>query len=129
MNNSLREEDVEYRILAEHEDAPVRGCFMSSGDPDFDREVENEIIARLDRGHEWAWCRVRVEARWQGLVGVATLGGCSFENESDFIRSDDCWSLKLEALAELNAQVVELREKLSELDARAERYASDEKPR
>ena len=53
---------VEYRIEVEQDDQPVRGNALDSGDPDYDKKVEGEIIERLDRGDVWAWASIRVVA-------------------------------------------------------------------
>jgi hypothetical protein len=75
---------VEFELRMEPETMEVRGNVMASGDDDFDRVVEDEILDRLDNGDEWAWCIVAVEARYAGLVGRDSLGGCSYKDEDNF---------------------------------------------
>lgn len=77
---------VEYRIEVEQDDQPVRGNALDSGDPDYDKKVEGEIIERLERGDVWAWALVRVVAfvPGYGLEGDDHLGGCTYENEERF---------------------------------------------
>jgi len=96
---------IEYRIRVEQEDIPVRGNIIDSGDPAYDRRVENGILRRLDAGDVWAWALVTVECVVDGLVlGRSSLGGCSYKNERDFIRSSGHYDyLKAEALAEARA--------------------------
>lgn len=78
---------VSYSIEAEVERIDVRGNAMCSGDNDFDKEVEDRILARLDDGDVWAWASVKVTARYDGIdgiEGVDYLGCCSYADEADF---------------------------------------------
>lgn len=77
---------VAYEIEITEEHIPVRGNAMASGDDAADRELEDEILARLDRGDLWAWCSVRVKAiAPDGSIGCSSwLGGCSYKDEADF---------------------------------------------
>jgi hypothetical protein len=68
------------------EETPVRGNASASDDPALDRKIEDEIIARLDNGDEWAWCTVRVKAIFEDFTGFAYLGGCSYPDEAAFRR-------------------------------------------
>ena len=82
----LPPEDVVITLECLPEDIPIRGNAVFSGDPDFDRRVENKIIAKLDH-NEWAWCCVRVTARWKKYPKLAEdeyLGCCSYANEDAF---------------------------------------------
>lgn len=81
---TLTREDVTISVRIEVEELAVRGNAMASGDSAFDKEVEDEIYARLDRGDEWAWCTVWVRATYGTLGAETCLGGCSYENEADF---------------------------------------------
>lgn len=80
--------EIEYRIAAQQDDTPVRGNAMASGDSAEDKKVEDEILARLDRGDEWAWALVDVSARvtvdGKEFAGRAYLGACCYENEAAF---------------------------------------------
>ena len=78
--------NIEYTLTIEDECIPVRGNAQASGDAADDREVEDSIIRRLERDDLWAWCTVVVKATIEGCdeVGLASLGGCSYENEADF---------------------------------------------
>ena len=72
------------------------------------RAVEDEILARLDRGDLWAWCHVVVTARWNGYVGEAHLGGCSYADEESFRHPGGYYpQMQAEALAALNAVVAD----------------------
>ncbi len=73
-------------VSAEQDDIPVRGNAMATDEPDLDRECEDEILARLDRGDVWAWAHVTVKATCEdcGAEGEDRLWGCSYEGEKDF---------------------------------------------
>jgi len=104
---------VSYRIFAEQDDLPVRGNAMCSGDDDFDRQVEDAILARLDDGDVWAWASVKVEARYEGvdtfndedIVGVDYLGACNYKDEEDFKRCPYYEDMCSEARDDLYAQI------------------------
>lgn len=74
----LTEAEVEFEVSIEPETITYVGNVMASGDDDFDRECEQEIATRLDRGEVEAWCILTVRATWGNYTGIATLGGCSF---------------------------------------------------
>jgi len=76
--------EVDFKLIVEQDDMPVRGNAMASGDDEFDSKVEQEIIDRLDYGEVWAWAQVTVKALWAGFEGVDYLGGCSYKDEEDF---------------------------------------------
>lgn len=96
---------VEYEIEVLPEDAPVRGNAIVSGDADFDRQVEDDIIERLEVGDIWAWCTVRVIARLGVLEGDAYLGCCSYADKDDFRASGYFDDLRIEALDRLRIEV------------------------
>ena len=75
----------EYALEVEQDDTPIRGHFTTD-EPARDRELEDELIARLDSGDVWAWCSVRVIAtRDDGRIGRSDwLGGCSYASEADY---------------------------------------------
>lgn len=76
--------EVEFKLIVEQDDTPVKGNAMSSGDDEADRKLEQEIIDRADNGDVWAWAQVTITASWAGFEGVDHLCGCSYKNESDF---------------------------------------------
>lgn len=86
--------EVTYEIECLPENMSVRGNAMCSGDADIDRQVEDEILHKLESGNEWAWCVVRVVARitlpsGTMLEGSDYLGGCSYNSREDFEASTD----------------------------------------
>lgn len=100
----LREDEVEFEIELLEEDVPVRGNFASD-EPEEDRKMEDEILRRLEAGDQWAWCCVKVVARWNGFEAFDILGCCSYESEKDFKRDGYWEDMKAEALRELNEEV------------------------
>ena len=100
---------IEYTIECLPEDIPVRGNAIDSGIDDFDTEVENDIIQQLEDGNEWAWCTVKVTAKFPGLdiEGVDYLGGCSYDSEEDFKKNGDGYfeDMKLTAQKDLLNQL------------------------
>lgn len=100
----LREDEVEFEIELLEEDVPVRGHFAGD-EPEEDRKMEDEILRRLDAGDQWAWCCVKVVARWNGFEAFDTLGCCSYESEEDFKRDGYWEDMKAELLKELNEGV------------------------
>lgn len=112
----LTAEDVEFFLEIEDEDIPVRGNF-ASGDDAADKELEDSIIARLNGGDLWAWCCVKVTAKWKGWKGVDYLGACSYESEKDFKEPGGYYDdMKASALADLNKSLANCAGELSELE-------------
>ena len=103
----LTEEDVIFTLECLEEHTPVRGNAMASGDNEADRACENEILERLDRGDIWAWCTVKVTARYGSLVGVDYLGCCSYRDERDFREPSGGYfdDMRREALRDLQSQI------------------------
>jgi hypothetical protein len=101
-------DDVAISISAEPEHLPVRGNYIVSDDADFDKKCENEIIARVEDGDEWAWCIVKCTVTPKSLnyvdiiSGRAFLGGCSYKNKEEFIQSDSYNDLVDWAIDNLN---------------------------
>ena len=105
MLRELPEDEVEFSVECLPEDMSVRGNAIASGDDDHDRMVEDKIIEELE-WNEWAWCTVRVVARWEGFEGNDYLGGCSYKSEEDFCTPDGYYpDMKARALEALNEEV------------------------
>ncbi len=85
MTREFNPQEVEVSICVEYEDIPVQGNAMASEDPEYDKKVENEIIADLESGNIFAWCTAIVKARWAGFEGLDALGAISCYNEKDFL--------------------------------------------
>ncbi len=113
----LTEDEVEFSISRVKEDHEPD---FESDDKDADERDRREIRRRLDRGDLWAWCCVKVTAKWNGFEGVDYLGGCSYDGDEDFKKGGYWPDMKHEALAELNRSVAETFAKLWPLAAQAE---------
>lgn len=98
-------EDVQFTVIAEQEDTPVRGNAMASGDGKVDRKAEDSIIRSLNGGNVWAWATVEVRATYRGLVASEYLGCCSYKSEEDFEKDAYYASMKATAYADLIAQL------------------------
>ena len=105
MVRALTEDEVEFSIDCVPEDIPIRGN-ASAFDEETDAQVEKDIRDQLARGNEWAWCVVRVTARWAGYEGYDYLGGCSYRSVEEFKHPDGYFpDMKARALADLNEVV------------------------
>ena len=113
---TLKFEHVEFETIVEQDDIPVRGNVMASGDDAFDKECEDEILARLDRGEIEAWCHIGVIARWHGFEGRAGLGANSLGSLSEVEQAAEDHGLRAEALEALNAQLRDLQRALAEIE-------------
>jgi len=101
----LTMEEVDFDLECLPEDTPVRGNAMNSGEDDYDREVENKILADLE-WNQWAWCCAHVIARWKGFKGDDYLGGCSYDSEEQFRAPGGDWDdMKQQALDDLQANI------------------------
>ena len=77
-------DDIVPTLTVLQDDTPVRGNALASGDDTEDRKAEDEIIARLNDGDEWAWALVTVSVSALGFTGTDTLGACTYANEHAF---------------------------------------------
>jgi hypothetical protein len=102
---NLTESEVQFKLIVEQDDTPVRGNAMATDEPELDREAEDEILRRLDSGDVWAWAHVRVIASWRGFEGSDSLGGCSYADEEDFKKGGYYDDMKAEALHALNFEI------------------------
>lgn len=77
------------RVTARPDDIPVRGNAVVSDDPEADRQMENDILARLADGDVWAWCQVEIEVTDNdtGRTAREYLAGCNYADEQDFIEN------------------------------------------
>jgi hypothetical protein len=58
---------------------------MASGDDEFDRQIENEIISRLESGDIYAWFTAKVTVRDSyGREASDYLGCCNYRDADDF---------------------------------------------
>lgn len=111
----LTERDVEFTVKCLPEDIPVEGN-ASAIDDATDAEIVKDIYDQLERGNQWAWCTVKVTAKWREFEGTDYLGGCSYKSEKDFTQPGGYYDdMKLEALADLNAKLIQIENSLKEL--------------
>lgn len=101
--------DVEVMVEVKIDDTPVRGNAVASGDEVFNKQVENEILARLERGDAWAWASVKVMVTPKSgrhvLTGCSYLGGCNYRDQQDFLVNSGYYEdMVTEALQDLNTQ-------------------------
>ena len=116
----IRCEEAAIRVLAEPDHIPVEGNACVSGDDDFDREVEHNVLCRLQHGDVWAWAAVTIGVVWGQFEGRAYLGCCSYADENDFRQPcgyfDD---MVAESLDELNRTVSEAYQQMKEREMAA----------
>jgi hypothetical protein len=82
--------EVTYEIEAEPEtDIDYHGHFATD-EPAQDRKLERWITRQLEAGNQWAWCSVKVTAKWtdqdsgERYEGTDYLGGCCYKSEKNF---------------------------------------------
>lgn len=118
MKQKIREltaDEVEFVVECEGEHIPYKGN-CSAIDEESDRKAETWIRNQLRRGNQWAWCSVKVTARWKGYEGHDYLGGCSYKSKDDFCQPGGYYDdMKDEALAELNKQLASAYTAVAEL--------------
>lgn len=113
---------AEVEILARQDDIPVRGNALASGDDAEDKACEDAILARLDRGDEWAWALVEVRASFEGWKASDFLGACSYASEDDFRTPGGYFEdMRETALRELAGKMEDARDKLADLFERIEK--------
>jgi len=78
---------VDIVVTALPEMIPVRGNVCATGDDALDRELEDEIISKIDAGDEWAWCMVCVSVVWKSFLARSTLGCCSYRDTANANRN------------------------------------------
>jgi hypothetical protein len=116
MVRTLTADEVEFTVECHPEDISVKGN-ASAIDDETDAETERGIRDQLEAGNGWAWCQVRVVAKWNGFEGDDWLGGCSYLSEQDFLAGGYFEDMKEAALSHLNeviAQTANTLEQLSE---------------
>jgi hypothetical protein len=108
----LTVDDVEFKIHVHPEHIPVQENAIDSGDETYDREIEDNIIERLNNGDIWAWCTVEVQARYDIFKGEDFLGCCSYSDQEEFEADEYFGSMKQQALEDLNEEIQNIAEKI-----------------
>jgi len=112
----LKASEVVVRLEVKPEDVSVSGSF-ASGEPERDREQEREVLARLNRGDEWAWFCAKVTVSWGSFSATEHLGCCSYASEEDFKKGGYYDDMVTNALEELNQQVAAAWTEIAKLTA------------
>ena len=102
---------TKFELTVEPETMPVEGN-ASAIDEKTDRETVKSINDELDRGNVWAWCMVKMTARYGNFEGVNYLGGCSYIDEKDFKRGGYYESMKEEAFNDLMRAINDARQQI-----------------
>lgn len=111
---TLTKEEINIRVMAYPEEIPVKGNAICSGDEDFDRQVESEILKRLEQDDVWAWATVRVTSEWECLSASEYLGCCCYADENEFREEGGYFDDMIhEALSNLNLRLRNLYERMS----------------
>lgn len=113
MLRDLKEEEVEFEVEAMPEHLHPKGCF-ASGDEEMDRRMVQQILQDM-KWNEWAWCSIRVTARWGEFSASDYLGGCSYASRKDFMTCPYFEDMKTEALKGLNGKLREAYVRLKQL--------------
>ena len=115
MIRELTEAEVAFDVECHDETLPIRGN-CSAIDAVVDRKAEQWIRNQLRQGNAWAWCSVKVAAKWKGYEGEDWLWCCSYKGETDFCQPGGYFDdMKAEALANLNSELARHAEDLEEL--------------
>jgi hypothetical protein len=73
---------------------------------DYDQTVKEDIVLAQTKNPVWGWCTVQLELHLGPITGRSSwLGGCSYEDERAFRRSDYYRDLMAEAEADLQRQL------------------------
>jgi len=104
---TLTKEMVIFTIETEQEYTPIQDA-LSFKETGADHSEYIQKVLDDDRQNEWLWCSVKVTAKFKNLEGVAYLGQCGYENESDFIKGGYYAQMQDEAFADLKAKIDEI---------------------
>lgn len=105
-------EEVTFSLQVKGENEPVRGNAMTSGNKAADKQVEDDILTRIDAGDVWAWALVKVIAEWRGVETFCYCGCCSYEDEKDFMESSNIYEeMKQESYVDLLNKIKALKGK------------------
>lgn len=100
----LTKKEITFTVSTESEDTQVRGNCMATDDPVADKQAEDEIIDRLNRGDESAWCVVVLTAQWEEFKVSSYLGACSF---AEGLNGAECAKQAVEMVKDFKDELVE----------------------
>lgn len=80
---------------------PIRGNAMASGDDAFDKKCEDEILARIDAGDEWAWFSPECCVSYGTRSASDYMGGCSYADEAEWLSDPYAQDMVGEAIEQL----------------------------
>jgi hypothetical protein len=105
-------DDVYFTIEVDYDDIPVRGNAVMSGNKDIDKDIEDDILDRLDDGDVWAWASVKVIGSYKGILKASDyLGACSYEDEEEFKQDGYYDDMRQSILDNLNDQLSHLEDR------------------
>jgi hypothetical protein len=103
----IAETECTFEVSTEPDDQPIRGSVDDSLVEQIERELES---------NPWAWCTIKVEAKWNGITGVAHLGGCSYTSFEDFTKDTAYFDqMRADAVADLNETLQMLADRITPL--------------
>jgi hypothetical protein len=108
----LIETEAKISIHVHPEDMSVRGNYIVTEDPTYDKQIEDKVIAEME-WNEWAWCVVEVKAQWEGLTASTILGEIAEKNEQSFRENGYFDDMKHEVITKLVEQVKKIAEKIN----------------
>ena len=103
---NITREDVEFTITLLPED-------LHPEDELFDAESAKWVHDQLRAGNPWAWCCVKVTAKFDRFEEDVYLGVCSYESEEDFKAGGYFVDLCDEAFGNLQNELERVRDLLS----------------
>jgi len=116
----LTEKDVEFTLECLPEFTPIEGNCCAI-DEETDRRQEQLVRDQLEAGNDWAWCCVKVSAKWEGFEGTDFLGCCSYESEEQFKQPGGYYEDMLKvALDDLNAEIEHTQAKIKKLEEQSD---------
>lgn len=98
--------EVTYIVEVLDEDTPIEGNALASGDDAEDARHYAWVREQLASGNAYAWCTVKVTAKWRDWSYTDYLGCCSYASKRDF--ETNCLpDMKAEALVGLTSEVLD----------------------
>ena len=111
-------DNAEVSFEALYEDTQVRGNAQAI-DPVSDKEVEDNILQRINNGDLSAWFCAKVTASYKGFKWSDFLGCCSYNSIEEFTKEERGYYTDMVhcAITGLADYIIESNKTLEELDA------------